>query len=73
MERMPNDFVNALAAHAELNINSAMYVEGGSEASLLLRLPGLLRLWNGMTPASYMFSSRGDAIPLPNILGVVRR
>ena len=68
-----HDFVNALAAHAELNINSAMYVEGGSEASLLLRLPGLLRLWNGMTPASYMFSSRGDAIPLPNILGVVRR
>lgn len=68
-----HDFVEALGAHRELNINSAMYVEGGSEASLLLRLPGQLRLWNGMSPASYMFSSRGDAIPLPNILGVVRR
>ncbi len=68
-----HDFVEALGAHKELNINSAMYVEGGSEASLLLRLPGQFRLWNGMSPASYMFSSRGDAIPLPNILGVVRR
>ena len=68
-----HDFVEALAAHRELNINSAMYVEGGSEASLLLRLPGQFRLWHGMSPASYMFSSRGDAIPLPNILGVVHR
>ena len=68
-----HDFVEALAAHRELNINSAMYVEGGSEASLLLRLPGQFRLWHGMSPASYMFSSRGDAIPLPNILGVIHR
>ena len=68
-----HDFVEALNAHKDLNLNSAMYVEGGSEASLLLRLPGEFHLWNGMTPASYMFSSRGDAIPLPNILGAVRR
>ena len=68
-----HDFVEALKAHRELNLNSAMYVEGGSEASLLLRLPESFHLWHGMSPASYMFSSRGDAIPLPNILGVVRR
>ena len=68
-----HDFVEALKAHSDLNLNSAMYVEGGSEASLLLSLPERFHLWNGMTPASYMFSSRGDAIPLPNILGVVRR
>lgn len=68
-----HDFVEALNAHRSLNLNSAMYVEGGSEASLLLSLPGEFHLWNGMSPATYMFSSRGDAIPLPNILGVVRR
>ncbi|WP_418766041.1 phosphodiester glycosidase family protein [Mailhella sp.] len=68
-----HDFVEALNAHKDLNLNSAMYVEGGSEASLLLSLPGEFHLWNGMSPASYMFSSRGDAIPLPNVLGVVRR
>lgn len=68
-----HDFVEALKAHTDLNLNSAMYVEGGSEASLLLSLPESFQLWNGMSPASYMFSSRGDAIPLPNILGVIRR
>lgn len=68
-----HDFVEALKAHPDLNLNSAMYVEGGSEASLLLSLPEEFHLWNGMSPASYMFSSRGDAIPLPNILGVTRR
>ncbi len=68
-----HDFVEALNAHKDLNLNSAMYVEGGSEASLLLRLPEEFHVWNGMSPASYMFSSRGDAIPLPNILGAVRR
>ncbi len=68
-----HSFVEALNAHTDLNLNSAMYVEGGSEASLLLSLPDSFHLWNGMTPASYMFSSRGDAIPLPNILGVTKR
>ena len=68
-----HDFVSALNAHKNLNLNSAMYVEGGSEASLLLRLAGKIRLWNGMSPATYMLSSRGDDIPLPNILGIRRR
>lgn len=68
-----HDFVKALNAHKGLNLNSAMYVEGGSEASMLLRLCGKIRLWNGMSPATYMFSSRGDDIPLPNILGIRRR
>ena len=68
-----HDFVAALTAHADLNLNSAMYVEGGSEASLLLSVPENFHIWNGMSPASYMFSSRGDDIPLPNILGVLRR
>ena len=68
-----HDFVAALNAHKDLNLNSAMYVEGGSEASLLLRLKGHAKLWNGMSPASYMLSSRGLDIPLPNILGVMKR
>ena len=41
--------------------------------TLLLRLAGKIRLWNGMSPATYMLSSRGDDIPLPNILGIRRR
>ncbi|HJD97723.1 hypothetical protein [Mailhella massiliensis] len=68
-----HDFVKALNAHKGLNLNSAMYVEGGSEASLLLRLSGRTHLWSGMSPASYLLSSRGDDFPLPNILGIRRR
>ena len=66
-------FVEVLKEHTDLNIHSAMYVEGGSEASLMARISGTVHVWNGMTPASYMLSSRGEDIPLPNILGVVRR
>ncbi|MGN1038689.1 MAG: phosphodiester glycosidase family protein [Mailhella sp.] len=66
-------FVEILKEHTDLNIHSAMYMEGGSEASLMARLSGTVQVWNGMTPASYMLSSRGGDIPLPNILGVIRR
>lgn len=68
-----HDFVRALNAHKSLNLNSAMYVEGGNDASLLLRCCGHVSMWSGMSPTSYMFSSRGDDIPLPNVLGVRRR
>ena len=68
-----HDFVLALNAHKNLNLNSAMYVEGGSAASLLLKEQHPVRLWNGMSPASYMLSSRGLDIPLPIILGLVSR
>lgn len=68
-----HDFVEALKAHSGLHLDSAMYVEGGSEASLLINKPEGQELLNGMSPASIMLSSRGIDIPLPNILGAVRR
>lgn len=68
-----HEFVDALNAHRGLNLYSAMYVEGGSDAALLLNSGGEPQLWNGMSPASLMLSSRGEDIPLPNILGVLRR
>lgn len=68
-----HEFVDALNSHKDLNLHSAMYVEGGSEASILLDGPEGLLLVNGMTPAGFMLSSRGNDIPIPNILAVVRR
>lgn len=68
-----HEFVDALNAHPGLKLKSAMYVEGGSDATLMMKNGGDTVLWNGMSPASYMLSSRGDDIPLPNILGAKRR
>ena len=68
-----HDFVDALNAFPELRLKSAMYVEGGSDAALLMQKDGSARLVNGLSPAGYMLSNRGDDIPLPNIIGVKRR
>lgn len=68
-----HEFVDALNAHKGLCLNAAMYVEGGSDAALMLKSGDETFLWNGMSPASIMLSSRGDDIPLPNILGALRR
>lgn len=67
------EFVDALHSHPGLKLKSAMYVEGGSDATLMMKSGEDTVLWNGMSPASYMLSSRGDDIPLPNILGAKRR
>ncbi len=64
-----HDFVEALQTHSELNLNSAMYVEGGSEASLFVRLGADSRIWNGHSPAKYF--SGNPATLLPSILGIV--
>ena len=68
-----HDFVDALNAFPELRLKSAMYVEGGSDAALLMNTNGKAQLVNGLSPAGYMLSNRGDDIPLPNIIGVTRR
>ncbi|MBQ4615687.1 MAG: phosphodiester glycosidase family protein [Mailhella sp.] len=68
-----HDFVNGLNAHKSLGLHSAMYVEGGSDAALMFSSGGKSILRNGLSPTGYMLSSRGDDIPLPNILGVLRR
>ncbi len=68
-----HDFVDALNAHPGLELKTAMYAEGGSDAALIVRSEGRTRLLNGLSPAGYMLSARGDDIPLPNIIGVKRR
>ena len=68
-----HDFVDALNAFPGLALKSAMYVEGGSDAALLMEKGGQPLLVNGLSPAGYMLSNRGDDIPLPNIIGVKRR
>ena len=68
-----HDFVDALKAFPCLNLKSAMYVEGGSDAALLMEKGGRQLLVNGLSPAGYMLSNQGDDIPLPNIIGVKYR
>lgn len=66
-----HSFVNALSAH-RLNLNSAMYAEGGKEASMLLSSNGETWVHHGFSAAGTLFSAMGDNLELPNILGAVR-
>ena len=68
-----HDFVDALNAYPELALKAAMYAEGGSDASLIDNSDSPPRLLNGLSPTGYMLSTRGDDIPLPNIIGAKRR
>ena len=68
-----HDFVDALNAYPELDLKSAMYAEGGSDATLMENSKASSRLLNGLSPTGYMLSTRGDDIPLPNIIGAKRR
>jgi hypothetical protein len=68
-----HDFVDALNAYPELDLKSAMYTEGGSDATLIENSGASPRLLNGLSPTGYMLSPRGDDIPLPNIIGAKRR
>lgn len=56
-----------LVKEAGLELGTTMYVEGGSKAGLLLQPPGSeARIWNGRQS----IVGRGEAQPLPNIIGV---
>ena len=68
-----HDLVDALNAYPELDLKAAMYTEGGSDASLIENSATSSRLLNGLSPTGYMLSTRGDDIPLPNIIGAKRR
>ncbi len=67
------EFVEALTAHDGLHLDTAMYMEGGSEATLALRISNDICVWSGNTPASYMFPGLGNDSPIPSVLGVVPR
>ena len=62
--------VSALLASPSLNLSRAIYVEGGSQAALTLRLPGQVSTWTGRRPADLFFRGSGAKYSLPNIVGI---
>ena len=62
--------VSALLASPSLSLSRAIYVEGGSQASLTLRLPGQVSTWTGRHPADLFFRGSGIKYPLPHIVGI---
>jgi uncharacterized protein YigE (DUF2233 family) len=63
-----HNLVKALLAQADLELATAMYAEGGSEAAMAVNLPFFRRVWTGhsrVLPALAMLEA-----PLPNVLGV---
>ena len=63
-------FVEILNAHPELDISAAIYVEGGSQAAMALRLPGFQQVWAGRNAAEALFGGDGSHLTLPNIIGI---
>ena len=64
-----NRFVDILNAHPALETASAIYVEGGSQAAMALRLPGRSMVWAGRNAAEALFGGDGSRLPLPNVIG----
>lgn len=55
-----------------IDIRTVMYVEGGSQAGLLLNSPTLSHTWMGRHPADFWTDGNMEA-PLPNIIGARRK
>jgi len=55
-----------------LALRSLMYVEGGSQASMLVSCPTFRRLWIGQSSMPFLYQPESGAT-LPNIIGVRRR
>jgi hypothetical protein len=65
------DFGNLLQ-QLPLHLRMAMYVEGGSQASLLVRAGEVNEVWMGRYMAGFLALGNKSA-PLPNVIGVKRR
>lgn len=55
-----------------LQVKTMMYVEGGSQAGLLLRTPEIRRVISGRHAASLLVTGNSSA-RLPNVIGVIRK
>ena len=55
-----------------LALRSLMYVEGGSQAAMLVRCPKLRRLWLGQSSMAFLHPPESGSA-LPNVLGARRR
>jgi len=58
--------------HMPLALRSLMYVEGGSQASMLVRSTTFSRLWIGQSSVPFLYPPESGTT-LPNIIGVRRR
>ncbi len=71
-EPMTGADFGALLLTLPLDLRMAMYVEGGSQAGLLVRAGEVNEVWMGRRVADLWTSGNKNA-PLPNVLGVKRR
>ena len=55
-----------------IDLRQAMYVEGGSEASLHVRSKVLTRTWSGRHAAEFWTSDSMEHV-LPNVLGIIKK
>ncbi|MDR2695523.1 MAG: phosphodiester glycosidase family protein [Deltaproteobacteria bacterium] len=69
---MTGEAFAAALLRAPLALRSLMYVEGGSQAAMLVRCPRLRRLWIGQSSVAFLHPP-GNGSALPNVLGARRR
>ena len=62
----------AVLLRMPIALRSLMYVEGGSQAAMLVRCPNLRRMWIGQSSVAFLNPPASGA-PLPNVLGARRR
>ncbi|MEG2140661.1 MAG: phosphodiester glycosidase family protein, partial [Bilophila sp.] len=55
-----------------IDIHLVMYVEGGSQAGLLIRTPQRTQTWMGRHPAD-IWTTGNESAPLPNVIGIRKR
>lgn len=65
------DFGTLLLA-LPIDIRLVMYVEGGSQAGLLIRTQQLTQTWMGRHPVD-LWTSGNEQAPLPNVIGIRKR
>lgn len=65
------DFCNLLLL-LPIDIRIVMYVEGGSQAGLLINTPKYKQLWMGKHPADIL-NFDNTSIPVPNVIGIKRK
>ena len=69
---MTGEAFAAALLRTPLALRSLMYVEGGSQASMLVRCAKLHRLWLGQSSIT-LFNPLESGTALPNVIGVRRR
>ncbi len=66
------EFLNTGPVGKSLELTALMYVEGGKEAGLLMKIDGTAKLWSGLPARNILGLAPGVLPPpvLPNVLGI---